>query len=380
MITLIHFNYVVLTKPSSYPLLNYLPSLLETLLLLVTLLTISLNSLTQLLLEGQITRPLFGHQRSLIPKWDEDFGIVLLRLGTASLEATSVAGLGNEVGSIATGVPSDPKPTAAPDDSTVMLTRSGVASVTSKGRSRKSGFANEIKNVKVDSADGDWFFDHTRFRELTRFAMSVLAVMRGTFKLFLWMVWFKWRAPVSATNGAVGREGALSAGRQSARENSQEDEEYVYQRFLQGDADSDDDGEYIPPSQSQSSPDSPRQSLHPSDDSDTEDDEESRETVELYTDFLDRASLTPAPVLLAHMTATSSPLTRRRYTQLLSDTAQQSVTVATDTSEWNAFVLNRRVGGLQRNDGLGDGSEHNRMCVICTSEPRDVICWPCRYV
>ena len=94
MITLIHFNYVVLTKPSSYPLLNYLPSLLETLLLLVTLLTISLNALTQLLLEGQITRPLFGHQRSLIPKWDEDFGIVLLRLGTASLEATSVAGLG----------------------------------------------------------------------------------------------------------------------------------------------------------------------------------------------------------------------------------------------------------------------------------------------
>lgn len=67
LLTLFHFNFVLFTRPSSYPLLNYLPSLLETLLLIVTLLTCALNILTQLLLEGEVRRPLFGHSRSLAP-------------------------------------------------------------------------------------------------------------------------------------------------------------------------------------------------------------------------------------------------------------------------------------------------------------------------
>src|ERR1700735_1646403 len=97
---LVHFHAVLWFSPSSYPLLNYMPCLFESLLSLVTLLTIALNALTQLLLEGAVTRPLFGHAATLLPRSDEDFSIVLLRLGAASLEATSVAGLGNEVGGV----------------------------------------------------------------------------------------------------------------------------------------------------------------------------------------------------------------------------------------------------------------------------------------
>jgi hypothetical protein len=35
-----------------------------------------------------------------MPRWEEDCSVVITRLGTASLEATSVAGLGNEVASV----------------------------------------------------------------------------------------------------------------------------------------------------------------------------------------------------------------------------------------------------------------------------------------
>lgn len=385
MISLAHFNFVLLKKPASYPLLNYLPSLLETLLLLVTLLTISLNALTQLLLEGQITRPLFGHQRSLVPKWDEDFGIVLLRLGTASLEATSVAGLGNEVGSIATGASLETKSSTVPDDSTVMLTRSGVMSVTNKGRSRAVGFSNEIKNVKVDTVDGDWFIDHARLRELARFALSVFAVMRGTCKLVLWMIWFKWRQP-AVKQGVVERIGSRSATPSrpaSIRSSLYDEEDYVYHRFLHGDIDSEEDEEYVPPANSQMTSDSPYGSLQASDDEDTEDDgEENHETADLYSDLLDSHTSMPAPVLLAHMTTlSSSPLTRRRYTQLLSDTAHQSISQEARPDEWDGFVQARRreapTSIHQSQDSMGN-ADSNRTCVICTTEARDIICWPCR--
>src|ERR1700722_18765274 len=97
---LIHFHAVLWFTQSNYPLLNYMPCLFESFLALVTILAISLNALTQILLEGAVTRPPIGRPATLLPKWDEDFSIVLLRLGTASLEATSVAGLGNEVGGV----------------------------------------------------------------------------------------------------------------------------------------------------------------------------------------------------------------------------------------------------------------------------------------
>ena len=68
-------------------------------MLSIIMVTVALNGLTQLLSEGTISRPLFTHA-ALMPRPEEDFNVALFRIGTASMEATSVAGLGNEVGGV----------------------------------------------------------------------------------------------------------------------------------------------------------------------------------------------------------------------------------------------------------------------------------------
>lgn len=427
LITLIHFNYVLLTKPSSYPLLNYLPCLLETILLLVTLLTCGLNALTQLLLEGEIRRPLFGHARSLQPKWDEDFAVVLLRLGTASLEATNVAGLGNEVGSVALSDPLDAvidlqrknknsKTTTIADDGVVELASSGVLSVSApkakKGKGKRSGagFLNEIKSVKVQSNETDWLVNHVWLRELVRFGLTLLAVARGLYRLAVWLVWYRWwqdrheetpTTPDSSRAATPTREGDYMRERAAV---PPDDEEAIYSRFLRGESvsDDDDDDDYVPSEgrDERDEKDSPYGSLDPSDiedepETEAEDSEVAygRETASLYSDLLkasDAPTAPPGPVLIAHMTASSpSPLTRRRYNQLVAEPHQHTPLIPGATGdpkdEWLAFLQDRRTRAPDNvsydtpADPTAETPDGRRCCVICTTEPREIICWPCRF-
>ncbi|KAL5511351.1 hypothetical protein ACEPAH_4567 [Sanghuangporus vaninii] len=407
--TIIHFNYVLFTRPASYPMLNYLPCLLETMLLLITILTIALNGLTQLLLEGEISRPLFGHAQTLAPKWDEDFAIALLRLGTASLEATHVAGLGNEVGSVAVGnsqlVDLRGKKNPAINESIVELNGAGVVTITPVpvaigGKDTKGGFANEIRNVKVKNAEDDWLIDHVWLRELTRFGLSLFSVIRGFYRLFLWLIWYKWRgvslrlrpSEVEASSKVPERQ-ATSSG-----SNRSDGYETVYQRFLRGeDVGDDDDDEYVPP-QEQNALEVFQDPFEESSDEEEEKDVESGdedtdnglETAGLFKDLLSNSvastSLSPGPVLIAHMTADrSSPLTRRRYKEFVSRSHGQ-VSSSQDRGplgdEMARFIHDRRVRASATETGSSSSEEislEGRMnCVICTSEPRDIICWPCR--
>jgi len=116
-----------------------------------------------------------------MPKWDEDFSIVLLRLGIASLDATSVAGLGNEVSWIAL---TDHAESVARERRVhygeAEMNRSGISSITHTTeyqggrRTRKEGFANEIRRVKVGSSShGDPIIDPTWFIEFKRFGYAI---------------------------------------------------------------------------------------------------------------------------------------------------------------------------------------------------------------
>jgi hypothetical protein len=85
--------------------------------------------------------------------------------------------------------------------------------------------------------------------------------------------------------------------------------------------------------------------------------------------------ITTASVLLAHMADDSpSPMTRRRFQHLVS--APQS----SDTlfSDWADIAANRRLPSS--GTGMHEESidEARRNCVICTVDPRQIICWPCR--
>lgn len=86
------------------------------------------------------------------------------------------------------------------------------------------------------------------------------------------------------------------------------------------------------------------------------------------------------PIMLAHhlSTASSPPLTRRRYQTLLkpslvsSDQQLAFSTVIADRQ--NALLIGQGEGARQPFEDDG----RQRLCVVCTVEERVVICWPCR--
>ena len=384
VMTLTHFHWVLWLSPSTYPLLNYVSCIFESLLLLVIVVAFSLNVLTQLLLEGSITRLFIGHTASLMPKWDEDFSIVLLRLGIASLDATSVAGLGNEVSCISLANHAEiVKPQMQYGE--VEMNRSGVSSVThttehhGSRRTRKEGFANEIRRVKVGSSPhGDHMVDATWFIEFKRFGCAI-----ARFGVGLWRMAGRllrgqpvFPRPLAASGWQTHDFGALSPGVFHEDETKpflprQRD---IYERFLSGEELSDEeDDDFCPPS-------SPAPRDDDGDDDDDDDDDaggdspyDGADTLALFSDLstLSTSSAT-APVLLAHMTDTSSsPLTRRRYRSLVS--GQEDA----ERRAWEAFIDDRRDSISVRNPPT---SETHRNCVICTVEERQIICWPCRSV
>ena len=355
-------------------------------LLLVIVVAFSLNVLTQLLLEGSITRLFIGHTASLMPKWDEDFSIVLLRLGIASLDATSVAGLGNEVSCIALANHAEiVKPQMQYGE--VEMNRSGASSVTHTTehhggrRTRKEGFANEIRHVRVGSSPhGDHMVDATWFVEFKRFGCAMarfgVGLWRMAGRLLRGQPVFPRPLAASGWQTQDFEFGALSPGVCHEDETKpfipgQRD---IYERFLSGEELSDDeDDDFYPPS-------SPAPQDDDGDGDDGDDDDAGgdssyaeADTLALFCDLsTPSTSSATAPVLLAHMTDTSpSPLTRRRYRSLVSGQEDP------ERRAWEAFINDRRDSMNVRNLPT---SETRRNCVICTVEERQIICWPCRSV
>jgi len=343
----------------------------------VILVAFLLNILTQLLLEGSITRLFIGHSASLLPKWDEDFSIVLFRLGIASLDATSVAGLGNEVSGIALTDHGETLKRQVQFGEAEM-NRFGVSSITHATeyqggrRTRKDGFSNEIRRVRVGSAaHGDTMVDATWLNEFRRFGFASarfgIAVWRMVGRLLRGHPVFS-RPPVTSGRqpqnlGAQPRP--LDVGHEGETEPSTPDQRDIYERFLSGEALSDDDDDFSPPK-------SPVPQ-HEDDDDDAGGDtpNEENDALALFTDHsAASSSSTSASVLLAHMTDTSSsPLTRRRYQNLVLGQGDA------ERMAWEAFINSRR--GVANQPSL-PANELRRNCVICTTEERQIICWPCR--
>jgi hypothetical protein len=387
LLSLIHFHCVFWKSPTSYPLLNYFPAFLESFLASATLLACGLNILTHILLEGAIRRPIFGHVESLAPKWDEDFSIVLLRLGTASLEATNLAGLGNEVGGIS--VPSnrlDPKPSVSDgqfDPPEMELGPGGVSSSRHRGFRGRQGFDNEIKNVRAISAtrSGGMWVHSVWYVELLRFWHEVWKVAIGLWRLIR-------SGDVRARDSSTQRSSDVPERTHEERSSGsrtfvdEELHEDPYEAFLRGTPVSDDEEDY------NGSPTSSSSKISGLDDIDDQCD---NEAVGLYVDL---SITTPAPapptVLLAHMTDTSSsPLTRRRYHRLVPNSnsrpgpleGESGTEDGGDGDFWADYASDRRrTTSLPPNAEEQLWEETRRNCVICTIQQRQIICWPCRLV
>lgn len=376
LLSLTHFHAVIWTSPTSYPLTNFFSCVVESMLVCLIAFSALLNVTTQLLLEGAVTRPLFGHADTLMPKMDEDFGVALVRLGTASLEATSAAGMGNEVGGVTSaGVSELASRPPEEDRGVVEIDRSGVVSLSPafdrKGhnRVRKRGFLNEITSVKAQGQRSDLWADTMVnagwHKAVVMFFVSVVkAVKRVVVGLFaaLW-------AKVRPRTGTPGPAPAAPLRRELIEDDDDAEDMDAYRRFLRGESVSDDEDEFVPASDE----------FHPTHDAPDEESDEPAadgdETAELFADLSHGAATSTgaAPVLLAHMASTSTaPLTRRRYQSLASERGSRDGGI----EDWGELARERREAKVPERPEEEDDSRRN--CVICTVEPRDIICWPCR--
>ncbi|KAG8747555.1 hypothetical protein FRC10_000691 [Ceratobasidium sp. 414] len=376
LLSIQHFGYVTLFSTSSYPFFTYLNSLLESFLVGVILLTCTLHFMTRLLLQGQIALNPFSEDggiahQSLLPSRADDYAVALLKLGSACIEATAMAGFGNEVSPIHT-----------PD--TLYITQSGVPSIPSS--SGPHGFAREIKNVHAlehDLGSTSAWFDMHWTREGWRFLRRISALGRG-----MWgMVWRRCRRRGCDTGDEGDHAKAMTvAARTKLQAREMEDVHAMYARYLLGQAvlSDDEDDEFrfeevedVSGSESELSEDEEGSDVDGGVDADVS-------APELYAD-LARRSLPPrsrhntrspsppagtssalTPMLIAHLTTPtrSAPLTRHRYTQLSRPEPE---------SAWLARLRDVRSGGRQGEGAIGSGDDDpRRNCVVCTVEPRAV--------
>ncbi|TFY57761.1 hypothetical protein EVJ58_g6832 [Rhodofomes roseus] len=337
-----------------------------------------LNVATQLLLEGAVTRPLFGHVESLMPKMDEDFGVALVRLGTASLEATSAAGMGNEVGGMTSAGIADVVARPPEEDRGVVeIDRSGVVSLTpafdwkDHSRVRKRGFLNEITNVKAQvRRSGLWadtMVNAGWYKAVLMFFVSVVKAFKRVVVGSCVALWGKVRAGASMRR----QPPPISRLSESVEDEGDAEDMDTYRRFLRGESVSDDEDDFVPATDEFSS----RNTFEPSESGD-ESPAEGDESARLFADLSqDAASSAAAPVLLAHLASTStSPLTRRMYRS----TALEQSSGDDAVDNWGEFARERRETKIPEQPVDDDSLEVRRNCVICTVELRDIICWPCR--
>lgn len=357
------------TGTASYPLLNYIPNVLETFLLLSISLTITLNSLTQLLLTGAIKRPLYGlgltnadgrgtGAWSWSPPWDEDFGILLVRVGIHSLEATNLRGWGNEVGTITAPMPFPTSETKEIEFGRVEMGRTGdvqvyPGSITTSPRSSSTivvpstwrtsllnrlgfgtrermvavkkklltGWNNEIKDVDVGASDGMNPVGGRRYLGIPGVLSLDLKWLRlmGQFVITLYrslrsLVVVGWRLMLGKKIPQLSSTVENSVESSVLQEMDRQSDDHLYSRFLRGEQVSDDEAdEWDPVNEDELASDS--------DDTDVEDGEQDEEAIGLYSDLTARrdGGLSSATMMLAHLTnAGNAPLTRKRYLSLLS--------------------------------------------------------------
>ncbi|KAF7299202.1 hypothetical protein MIND_00868900 [Mycena indigotica] len=325
------------TGSGSFPLLNYVPNTFETLLILTITLTIVLNALTQLILTGRVSRPLLGLGLTggsangiwdWAPSYDEDWGVVLLRVGTASLEATGLRGWGNELPSInASAMQRFPQYGVAKlGASGLVEVSSGFGSTDTGRKFRKRGLTNEIKEVDVGVRTGGTFgarlINWRWMQEAWIFLGTMAGVARGL-------------APESPQEEVPRLEADESQDRA------------LYMRFLRQEEISDDENDGAEHwGLEESSEEEPE----------NEDTLQDNEATQMYSDL---ATTMEGPLLLAHLTRSDEvPLTRSRYGALVQPVPPEASVVSIPPP----------------NAQLEDDSRRN--CVICTVEARDVICWP----
>lgn len=354
---------------------------------------------------------------------EDDFGVALLKLGTACMEATQYSGLRNELVGI--------EERAAPS---LQLSTTG-SQVIKPHLARQGGFNAEITNIEVPRLEDP----HTRniyFSELASFWKSfgtalvnlawatlistpvgrkLVQLSKAAWKRRWWYgprQWRFWtrqawaeperfrrhrrartarevwdehvkaaRARASALQDAPA---AIHRRHHGARRTEEEARDRLYSMsptptpatsayddFLRGEVMSDDEDAEMEWQDDVSDSDGTMTVM--ADDEDVPEHEP-----ELYRDLMQHdtePSTDLQPVLLAHLTSSSgSPLTRRQYASILSSASTSRALTPTRMEE---VIQDRRVAMAGKQTDEWD-DDRRKSCIVCMTETRDTILWPCR--
>ena len=440
--------------------MNYVSCIIESALLLVIFLTVFLNVVIQLFVNGRVDHVFttlgiaasggITNNHDSDPtqfSWfdlpfEEEWSIVLLRMGTASLEATGLKGWGNEVAPITAPIRAHSRdlrrrgrdPAAPPPQEpsitygSIRMGRSGVGRVLPGSRSvgprptdfhtngsrgqvgrptvQLRGWKNEVREVDANGvasmrrrlARQRWM----RMRESVRFAKTMGGVLVGLVR-FMWFCAWRKRKGFNGASEDVNersrrsRTGDSAPGHVSDQVNNEVDqqrsERALYQRFLRGEDISDDDEDVVV-DESDSTSDSGEGeeisgSSTPLDKAISELGEEfdqhekQEEAIALFTDLVKCQGVDEGSRLvwghLARATGRESPPGPPLTRKKWSELGRR----------WGFAFVSDAVEDVWEFDGdSGDASENGHdvdladraMCIICTFRPRDVVSWPCRLV
>ncbi|BEJ14052.1 hypothetical protein CspHIS471_0312260 [Cutaneotrichosporon sp. HIS471] len=405
------FTHSLWTQQLRFPSFTFLTHLLALVLSIIISCTLVVRAITLLFTHGYIPSPilqsLLPHEGAL-PSIEDDIGVALLKLGVACIESTQFSGLRNELASIKEAQPE------------IRIGGDGVEMIGVKVGN--GGFGTRIDKIQAaelrdPNAESPYLIQISRFWAacvlLVRniFWTTVLSTWVGrdlyrlTWRMYQARWWYGPRQWTFWRTGAwdpprrhTGSEPplliawALAKRRHRALERMRglrvvpppeptiaeaTGQDWTYDQVLRGEvevADEDDD-------------DWTSDGSVVSAESESEDEEDE---AALYRDLVRGKSPMEGgeaiqPILLAHLTSTSSsPLTRRRYAQIMSSpsgpsTPSRALTTATTPSLdplTDAIVARQsETRDVQRDEW---DEERRRSCVICMVQTRDVILWPCR--
>ncbi|ORX38441.1 hypothetical protein BD324DRAFT_645064 [Kockovaella imperatae] len=404
-----HFVFALWTSPLKFPSFTFLTHLMALFLSIIIISSVIVKAITHLFTLGYLPSPIFANllpHEGVMPSLEDDFGIVLLKLGTACLEASQFSGLRNEL--IAVQERQGPW---------VELS-TARSDVVKPLRNSDGGFGTEINDIAVAQIEDPamesryWRASRAFWKVLgSRLIVFACATLMSTpvgRKLYDWSViawdsrwWYgprqwqfwrrqAWREParfsrrralriLQAYNdrnrqlraaARAAEDAASSTAVTTALEGALDDETpppLPWRQYLMGqeiiEDDDEDDWQDDASSTSSSSEAMTEAGLE----------------VDMLRDLVsppdeDQSEDTQA-VLLAHLTNSSTPLTRRRFAAIMA-----SPTRSPTPSRLNDIIADRRHATVARNDDDNDGwdDDRRRSCVVCTMEPRNTILWPCR--
>lgn len=389
---LIHFVYALMTSPLKFPSFTFLTHLVSLyglsqtdahhcqmalFLSIIIVFSVILRGLMHIFTLGYIPSPIIANllpHQGVTPNPEDDFGVMLIKLGTACLDSTQYSGLRNELVGIEEKGP---------------WVQLSAATSDAFMAGREGGLNTEITKIEVSELidphmESNYWqavraFGHAlMWRVLDTLWAGVLRVPGGRAtvgklaRVWLnrprglrhWRIWRRdaWRTPQHERAVEVRPLRTYSghgAANRTARADSPPSLGLPYAELLGGPAIAEDDDEEWEDESNTSSSSSA---------SDEED-----EGTGLYRDLLtgdDGESM--QPVLLAHLTSTGQTLTRRRYAAMLESPARPA-----PSARMEDVVAERRMEIVNRELDTVD-EDRRRSCVVCTVEARDTILWPCR--